>query len=258
MLEFCTPLFLMGCPRSGTTFLANLLNADRRILMTNETASFMLLDDLIKKSFKGIESGIMFGKEHNVHMSEMLDENYASLLILYYERIALAEQRCSLSYWGEKHPHIFECLSRIEKQLPASRYIYLIRDPRDCACSIAAMNRVDFSEALGVWIEIATIYQKFIASRLGEGIHTLRYEDMVANPEHEITRLYRFLTLDVPSEVRDFLDERRNIDAHNLEVRKDFAKNSVARWRNELSLEQQDEARIRTDFFLNLYGYPCI
>ena len=101
-LSCARPLFLIGCPRSGTTFTTRLLNSHPRLLLTNESAVFMLLDDIIKKSGKGIASGILYGKDYHTLLSSLMSDNYRRLIESFYSRIAGVEGRAKLDYWGEK------------------------------------------------------------------------------------------------------------------------------------------------------------
>ena len=42
------PLFVIGSPRSGTTFFVQMLNCHPAIYITNETRIFVLLKDMIE------------------------------------------------------------------------------------------------------------------------------------------------------------------------------------------------------------------
>ena len=60
LLAGARPLFLIGSPRSGTTLLAKILNSHPRVLITNETAVFLQLDENIRKSRRGWGWGVIF------------------------------------------------------------------------------------------------------------------------------------------------------------------------------------------------------
>ncbi|HEX5327975.1 MAG TPA: sulfotransferase, partial [Acetobacteraceae bacterium] len=239
MLESATPLFLIGCPRSGTTFTARLLNSHPEILMTNETAVFLLLDDIIRKSRTGIEAGILYGKDYHLLLGELLETNYREMIQVFYEKIAHTENRTRLAYWGEKHPHMTMCLDRVEHMFPDARYIYLVRDPRDTAASIAKMRNVSFMEALNNWKVFSDLYEAFVPRLPADRLLLVRYETLVANYEGEAARMLQWLGVPTTPEVEEFLSNYKNADAHSMATGKDFATESVGRWASIIEEKQR-------------------
>jgi hypothetical protein len=178
-LKDAAPLFVIGCPRSGTTLLAKILNEHPAVLMTNETAVFLFLADAIDKSRVGYAAGLLYGKEHNYLWAEHLARHSRPLIESYYARIAVKLGKRKLRYWGEKHPHHAECFDFIEKLYPAARYIYIVRDPRDSALSIMHMLGIPFAEALAKWKVISNACEQFVTTRGVTELYQLRYEDLV-------------------------------------------------------------------------------
>ena len=109
-LARATPLFLIGAPRSGTTILARLLNAHGQILLTNESAVFLQLNAIVAKSREGVRSGILFGKAYHELWAAHLRSQVKALVEPFYGRIARQEGKEQPKYWGEKHPHLKDCL----------------------------------------------------------------------------------------------------------------------------------------------------
>lgn len=255
LLGGARPLFIIGCPRSGTTFTANLLASHPEVLMTSETAAFMLLDDLIDKTSQGIKSGINYGKQHHELLSRMLAENYRPLLEAFYERIAREQGRSFLSYWGEKHPHMYECIDRVDAAFPDACYIYVVRDPRDSACSIADMGKVGYLEALENWKAFSDAYEAFASSVAQERILTIRYEDVVENYYAAANRMFTWLDLPVASGVLEFVHESKGKDAHATNVRKDFASESRGRWQQRVAQDDLAATRNLVGAFMDKYQY---
>jgi hypothetical protein len=254
-----TPLFPLGAPRSGTTLLARILNAHPGVLMTNETAVFLLLHENIKKSRQGVQAGILYGKEYHDLWSAHLAENAQRLIESYYEKICRAAGKRDLRYWGEKHPHHNRCLDFIGSLYPAARYVYIVRDPRDTACSIAAMRGTTFRAALETWRHFAGTYEQFARALPPERLHCMRYEDLAADYESESRRLFGFLRLDYHRRVARFLAQYRNVDMHtNLgprAARADFGLTSVGRWRREVGEADQAYAQTLSADYLDRHGY---
>lgn len=255
LLPGARPLFLIGCPRSGTTFTANLLNSHPEVLMTSETAVFILADDIIKKAREGVASGINYGKQYHGLLSDMLARNYRSLIEAYYERIADEQQRQYLSYWGEKHPHMHECIDRVEAEFPGARYVYIVRDPRDSACSIADMIGVDYVSAINNWKVFADAYEAFVATLAPNRVLTLRYEDIVDDYYAAATTVFKWLELPIAAQVLDFIHAAKDIDAHTTRTKKNFVAKSIGRWKGRLGSNDIDLTNALVGDYLDKYGY---
>lgn len=261
VISKAAPLFPIGCPRSGTTLLCNVLNSHPRILMTNETAVFLQLGYIIERSRAGYSAGILYGKEHHQLWAEHLEEQARGLIETYYEKIAQREKKKSLIYWGEKHPHHMDCFTLLTSLYPAARYIYIVRDPRDTACSIAAMNRTDRTEALRVWKIIIGKYEVFLNGLDSRFLLVIRYEDFVRDYEEAARKIFRWLGVDYAEEVSTFLSRYRSVDANHLwmpeeeQRRADFPSQSVGRWRREFTEEEKGFAEELVSDFLQKYDY---
>ena len=105
-LKNAKPLFLIGAPRSGTTILAKLLNAHSEVLLTNETAVFLQLNEMILKSEKGSPSGILYGKTHNRLWAHLLRRQAKEMIETFYAQVLLHEEKGSVKYW-EKNTRIY-------------------------------------------------------------------------------------------------------------------------------------------------------
>jgi hypothetical protein len=255
------PLFPIGCPRSGTTLLAKVLNAHPSILVTNETAVFLFLNDAISKSRLGVDSGLLYGKEYYDLWADHLAAEAQSLIESYYSRIIAKEGKQGLQYWGEKHPHHFECLDFISSLYPSARYIYLMRDPRDAACSISTMVNVDHYSALSGWRDAAVQYETFVRRLPPDYLLVIRYEDFIEDYHSMAMRVLGWLGLDYAPEVDRFVRQYQNVDAHGLLApepeRIEFRTRSVLRWRAEFSEEEKRYAREFVGDFLARYGYSA-
>lgn len=255
LLAGARPLFLIGCPRSGTTFMANLLNSHPEVLMTSESAAFMLGDDIIRKSEQGIASGINYGKQYHKLLSSMLADSYRDMLEGFYERIAREQGRSYLSYWGEKHPHLYECLDRVDASFPDACYVYALRDPRDSACSIADMSKTDYVPALENWKKFSDAYEAFVEKLAPERLLTVRYEELVDDYYAGANRIFTWLDLPVAAPVLEFVHGSKGADAHASTVRKNFARDSRGRWQRRLSAGDLAATRRLLGDFMDKYGY---
>ena len=253
------PLFLIGAPRSGTTILANLLNAHAEVLLTNETAVFLQLNAVIEKSRLCARAGIPFGRTYRDLWAGNLRERSKRLIESYYERIAAHERRENIKYWGEKHPHLHTCLHYVSELYPEAIYIYAVRDPRDVACSIAQMNGVAVGRAVESCLRFIDEYEQFVASLAPGRVKVVRYEDLVVDYESVFSDTLRVLGLDLDEASKEYLRMHANRDAHTLGQYPpravDFSKRSVERWTRDMSKDEQSYAWTKFNSFMARHGY---
>ena len=253
------PLFLIGAPRSGTTILSKLLNAHSEVLLTNETAVFLQLDAVIEKSRLCARAGIPFGRTYRDLWSGHLRERSRRLIESYYERIAAHENRESIRYWGEKHPHLHTCLQYVSELYPDAIYIYAVRDPRDVACSIAQMNGVAVGQAVDSCSRFLDTYEPFVASLAPGRVKVVRYEDLVVDYESVLSGTLRALDLDLDGASKEYLRMHARRDAHKSNrypaPAVDFSKRSVGRWTRDMSRDEQSYAWSKFNGFMIRYGY---
>lgn len=255
------PLFMIGPPRSGTTMLAKLVNSHKQVVMTNESAVPLQLDVLIRQGKQGSNAGVIFGKTYYELWSGLLRNESRRLLESFYYSVAKVEGKSSdLRYWGEKHPHMHNSLQFLGDAFPDATFIYVVRDPRDSACSIAEMNGWEFERGLKVWRKFSRAYEAFVEEIGSDRIIKIKYEDFVRDYVAGAEDLFSSLGLSVDKGVREFAVTKHDLDAHKYGVkaiasRRDFKKTSVARWRRDISAEQNALALAEVGGFITKYGY---
>ena len=256
-IESATPLFLIGPPRTGTTILSKLLNAHTNVLLTNETAVFIQLNRMIKESAIGSSAGIMFGKSYHGLWASHLQSEARNLIQSFYTRIAEVERKSRILYWGEKHPHLSECLDFITKLYPNAKYIYSIRDPRDTICSIAEMANLSIEAALKNWAIASDFYENFIASIPHKNIIISKYEDLVKNYDIALESILLKLDLKLDDTSRQYLKEYKRRDSHKSNVNQifNFSEKSVGRWPWEMTRKEKALVQKKCQKFLARYEY---
>ena len=259
ILHGARPLFLIGAPRSGTTILANLLNAHSQILLTHETSVFLQLDEIITKSPLGRRAGDLFGELYNDLWAKHIHSNSKLLIESFYCKIAAEQNRERLCYWGEKHPHFERCLQWVNSMYPDAVYIYAFRDPRDTVCSIARMNKTSISNSLREWSRIVNKFETFLKILPQDYRISIKYEDLVDNYELVISNVLNFLGLQMDESSEKYLQTHKNVSAHrpgsNIQVM--FSESSVGRWQNEMSIDELVHVERVCGQFMNKYGYTA-
>lgn len=219
------PIFIVGCRRSGTTLMLDVLNQHPRIGLCPETH---FIAELLKK-LKKIDINKEIGK-----VSEILYSVYNIPYNPYWKKIpitkdtiqaTLLEKRGDLDYielfktfmklvaalqgkkrYGEKSPkHTFH-VDTLKEWFPNAKIIQMVRDPRAVAAShvyrdakIYREGKLDFPyfqytllKILQYWVKTAKLIPKY-QNRYREDYVLVRYEDLVTNPEENIRRICDFI-----------------------------------------------------------------
>lgn len=205
------PIFVVGSPRSGTTLLAAMLGAHPRIDCGPETLFFPRLEEAgiaaVTDPARWPDAGTDF-----VMSLQLRDVSVAGLFGVdrAWVRAALADRRPSVAAllesltaaraaahdrerWAEKTPRHLLSLPLIRRTWPDAAIIRVVRDPRDVALST---SRVPFASD-SVAANLVTVARQYAASNEffdhDANAVTIRYEDLVTDPEPTLRRLCDFL-----------------------------------------------------------------
>ncbi len=205
------PIFVIGCPRSGTTMLSLMLHAHSRIAMPPETrfltwvyrnhASFGDLSERENRRELALaivkRRGTMFrdlGLDRGAVRKAIVEgpPTVGSAVGTVFRSYA---QRFGKERWGDKRPGYYQNMDAIQAMFPQAQFVHLIRDGRDCVASLA---RVPWFTGgviggLALWTE-AVDFGRRAARRLpADTFYELKYEDLVADPSGELQRLCDYL-----------------------------------------------------------------
>jgi len=249
-------LFLVGLPRSGTTFLQRVLDAHPRILLTDETAVFLQLADLVTRSRRGVVEGIYFGKSHGELWAEILRRHAKNLFHEFYASIAKKENKKNLAYWGDKHPHYCNCMDFLLELYPDAVFLLSLRDPRDVACSLAKVKGISLRQAISDTEIFLSLYLDFFQRHSEAVPFTIHYEKLVADPHRVCGEILAFLDLALTPEVERALETWRVRDAHAApegQEPRDF-RNNTGNWQKLFSAEDLAVADATFAPYQSLYG----
>jgi len=201
------PIFIVACPRSGTTMLLSILSAHPNIhIIKKQTYAF----DKWKKSE---------GKE----IPARVDRLYLELLL---NRIKPAATR-----WCEKTPKHSESIGKILNYLPDSKIISLVRDGRDIVTS-----KHPYHDSDNYWVR-SERWIHYVSDELSfcdhPNVHIVKYEDIVTNYAETIGSILSFLEEDYTEEMEDWYKNSslRN-SIHLKEGIQQLHTKSIGRWKN--------------------------
>ena len=210
-------VFVVGCPRSGTTLLQRMLDAHPMLAVANDThfipkalkgcevrADLPLTPDLVERarSYKrfprlGVPPGAVDAAAEAATYGEFVARLYDALAAEHGKPFA-----------GEKTPDYCDVLPLLHLLFPAARVVHIVRDGRDVALSVlewAHEGKGPGRKALwqeqpmavsALWWREKVANGRRDGAALGPSTYReLRYEDLVADPERETQGLSEFLGL---------------------------------------------------------------
>jgi len=250
------PLFVLGCPRSGTTLLQQMLHSHPRIAFPSETRFVHTsyerrheFGDLeVKENRRRLAEWIVKGKDTKFRVlgldpDAVIEEivqgppTLGSAIAIVFRAYARMHGR---PRWGDKRPSYFRRVPMLRRMFPDAQFVHLVRDGRDAVSSLIRMPwfEGDLIAAALTWREAVDTGRR-LAHRLGPGtFHELRYEDLVADPETSLRRLCAFLGEEYdPAMTKAYEHARRTVPpTRKWHLRTHEAPNTrtVGAWRERL------------------------
>jgi len=205
------PIFVLGCPRSGTTLLQLMLHAHARIAIPPETR-FVITTYEARNTFGDLRDE---GSRRALARSIVADRS-----TLFYDlgldADEIADQiadgpptlgsaigtvfrgyaaRFGKPRWGDKRPGYYQYIPALMRMFPDAQIVNLIRDGRDCVASLLSMPwfKADIYAAICSWTEAIDCGRQAARRLADDAYFELRYEDLVADPAARLTDLCGFL-----------------------------------------------------------------
>lgn len=212
-------LFIMGCPRSGTTLLQRIVNAHSDITITHEThwiakwyerrkgvtAEDTVTPELISRlaAYHRFERWPMSREDLDQLISGDEPVSYADFVTGFFD---LYRKQSGKRLVGDKTPEYVRYVSTLHKLWPEAKFVHIIRDGRDVCLS--ATNWKSGGELRRRFVPLheepvttTAVWWDWLVRSGREAGETLppnlyrevRYEALVSNPAEECEALCDFL-----------------------------------------------------------------
>jgi len=225
-------LWIVGAPRSGTTFLAALLNAHPQITLTVESRLFALLKQVVDVDCNRPD---LLDAAHRHRFAEYIKRNAGALVERYY-REGLG---VDTPIWGDKHPPYGDpallsgrdgpwlrepesgsALRLIDEVLPNSKFIHIHRPTEQVAQSLLSRGWVSsLAEGMAVRRQYIDEIEGFFASIDGGRRLTLDYARLLDRPDEAAACVAEYLGVAVAPLTAFLHAERRNPTPFSAPVR---------------------------------------
>lgn len=272
--------FLGGVIKSGTTWLQLLLEAHPQVSCKGE-GHFMRVAPLLRRALD--QHGELIAEKNQSIFKDLAGyprlkgEDYqyllASCIALYLRR--QSEDKPATRAIGEKSPRNLSFFNEFTALFPTAKFIYIVRDGRDCAVSGWFHNlrltpewvKKTYGSMEGYVTTFIENWAKDVsaAQTLADAnptrVRQVRYEDLLANTEHALADLFNFLGVKADehalAECRSAASfERLSGRAAGEENPNSFFRKGVTGdWRNHLSADVLAIIRQRAGTTLDRFGY---
>ncbi len=207
-------LFLVGCPRSGTTLLQSLLAAHSEVASFPEShffavngksqlAYFCMLLGIVSSEMRERLNEFLLEVERpdmklRLSKSAFLLRPYTAAFVNILDQLALDQGK---THWLEKTPGHLHYIKQLERYVKGAKFIHILRNGADVVASMYEYTNKD-PQAWGGKYSIDQCIERWNGDikrsqkQLGKKNHALvRYEDLVAQPEPVLSQLCDFIGL---------------------------------------------------------------
>lgn len=277
-------LFIVGCPRSGTTLLRRLINAHPGVAITREThwlpafyrkrngltPEGLVTPELIPKLLEDSDfAKLRVGRKQLEKLIKSSEPtSYASFVTAVFNLYGQAQGKALV---GDKTPGYVRNLGVLHNLWPRARFVHLIRDGRDTCLS--AINWKDKAASLArrfpTWSEdpvsTAAVWWKWhvelgreAGRQLGQDLYyEMRYESLVTDAEKECRALCEFLDVPYAESMLHFHEGRTKTDP-GLSAKAAWLPITpgLRDWKSQMTAEDVGRFEAAAGDLLEELGYP--
>jgi hypothetical protein len=273
----CRPLFIVSAGRSGTTLLRSMLVAGGQIAIPPETwvipvavRRFLSLRHLGWADMGRLVISLFESTAHFHLWQTNLHPVYQAVLTMPEPERSLAriidevfkcyadQQFPEALLWGDQSPGNTLHLPRVYCTFPRARYLHLVRDGRDAIASMAEKGD-GLEMSVRRW-KTSVKQAETLRSRLDHQQYLeIRYETLVRESAKTLDKICRFLGIEYQSSMLEFWRMPTTLEHQMYEHHRNLAKpiftDSIGRWTERLSLEEQQYVTSHIADWLQSLGY---
>jgi hypothetical protein len=177
------PIFVVGCPRSGTTMLRTMLDAHRNISCGPESGLLQYADRFETQHPDRIRQFAITPEQYHDHVRGLFEW-------MHTQRAAAAGK----PRWADKTPSYAIRLPFIDALFPDCQVIHIVRDPLDVIDSWRRKGGIRQAyRCAPLWESHVRRARDFGAKRPRDRYFEVRYEELVREPEKTLRVLFAWL-----------------------------------------------------------------
>lgn len=238
--------YIVGVGRSGTSLLQSILSSHSKIAIPPETG--FMRENILKFARQKSISHVNL-TESNSKVRRLLSSinfelpkefknefDFYDLVLNIYKK---EQNKCII---GDKDPRLVEFIHAVSILYPSTKFIHLIRDPRDI---LQSKKNADWSKNRPIWYHIFANYiqlklGEYQGKKLKDAYYLVIYEELLNDSEQIISSLCKFLGIKFESRMLNFQDKAKElISEEEMQWKKEtmgpLLKNNTGKWKGKLS-----------------------
>lgn len=230
--------FIIGNPRSGTTLLRLMLNRHSKMSVPPEAGFLVWLYDaykdfnynetnvdhfleLLSKTTKIEHWNLDFNVLRKFIVSEK-PENFSELIDCVYTYYSTYNLSKSVEIYGDKNNFYLNKIDLLSKLYPNAKFIHIIRDGRSVAVSYKDLNKKKMTSEYAPnlpgeiemiakeWTDNIMMINTSFKKLDSDKHYTLRFEDLISNPEESLQDICAFLDIKYDIEMLNYFQTTEN------------------------------------------------
>jgi hypothetical protein len=256
---------IVGCPRSGTTLLRNMLNSHPEIFIFPQTQFFNKIWGSrwlvnFKKNRKQMlniisqDRAVLRSKVDMFSLDNLSRESFDNFYVEYIDLIQ-DNNKLKKRILGDKTPrHIF-FLNKIKKNLKRNvKIIIAVRDSRAVVASLKKRKLIkSVEQGAAIWNFFLKQIVRINKEESADNIMCIRYEDIVSDPKSIGNKIASYLNLEYSESMLDI--QESNSSYKEKQGKKGIYTDSITQWKKELKNEEIETLSYLTKQHLKDFNY---
>lgn len=208
MTQEITPIFVIGAPRSGTTFLASSIGGHPDIVSLPELHFLfqMMEEEIVLGPLKTDRKVELLNADFYFRSLQLFDtrgqlvgcvegKGVKSLALDIVRRFNEKNEQKEYSLWVEHSSYSHLYIHMIKQVFPNARFVHSVRDPRAVYSSTVQVpwGYRDVVTGANAWKKVVT---DILSKERYFDVHSTKYEDLIVSPEVEMRRVSTYLDIE--------------------------------------------------------------
>ncbi len=242
------PVFVVGAPRSGTTFLTRLMNRFLDVHVARDAGTILrfknllpegedfrnreLLRSVVTAMFKDhffnkriLQRGLTLSVEEVIEQFQ--GKTYAELIHFIMSQMAFQQGK---TRWGNKRPSYALHITELAQLFPEAKFLHIVRDGRDVAYSMRRATQAAFERNWYFSIKDWEYHVK-VARTQGHQLkddqyQEIYYEELMKKPVETLRKVVLFMS--------DAEENIERLEKYATEIKKMIKPGNFDKWKHQI------------------------
>ena len=278
--NFPDPFFIIGSGRNGSTLLGAMLNNNNKLFLPPEqyVIGYSLLKWRLKrhKSWEYICDEIIGDYQlekntcnWNLSLEEVKNQmhnlpkdkrNFANIICALFNFYGQSKNS-TFTLYGDQSPITTHFSKQLADEFPSSKFIVLVRDPRDVVLSYSKIKNHPANQlkyALWKWKDSIAMLD-YLTNKNKENVHLVKYEKLVSEPQTVLMAICNFLSVKYDKTMLNTTNASELLGVSQLAIHTNLNNtintSSIGKWKQELGKDDIKKINKETLDYRNRFGY---